>query len=224
MAASGRAASAVWNRDHEAFSPRIPSTISRSVSAKYGVLAAEISAPRSNGRAIARSIFNSDSTSSPYPLTTAFRGSGSGDLSVCESEHRDRAGDQLFISRPVLGRRSAYLGIPGGEWLGEGSAMKDEARHYDVILAPVITEKATQGSEHNQVTFRVPLGLHVLTGDAPPLDAVQGGEWPLWAKGRLMRHERSRRCDAPRPPIDQGRPNDSKQPVQVHELRERRRL
>ena len=27
----------------------------------------------------------------------------------------------------------------------------------DVILSPVITEKATMGSEHNQVTFRVPL-------------------------------------------------------------------
>lgn len=28
----------------------------------------------------------------------------------------------------------------------------------DVILSPVITEKATMGSEHNQVTFRVALG------------------------------------------------------------------
>ena len=26
---------------------------------------------------------------------------------------------------------------------------------YDVILGPVITEKSTQASEHNQVTFRV---------------------------------------------------------------------
>ncbi len=26
---------------------------------------------------------------------------------------------------------------------------------YGVILSPVITEKATQGSQHNQVTFRV---------------------------------------------------------------------
>jgi large subunit ribosomal protein L23 len=26
-----------------------------------------------------------------------------------------------------------------------------------VILAPVVTEKSTMGSEHNQVTFRVPL-------------------------------------------------------------------
>ena len=30
-------------------------------------------------------------------------------------------------------------------------------RHYDVILSPAITEKATIASEHNQVTFRVPL-------------------------------------------------------------------
>ena len=26
---------------------------------------------------------------------------------------------------------------------------------YDVILGPLITEKSTRGSEHNQVTFRV---------------------------------------------------------------------
>ncbi len=30
-------------------------------------------------------------------------------------------------------------------------------RAYDIVRAPVITEKATMGSEHNQVTFRVPL-------------------------------------------------------------------
>lgn len=28
-------------------------------------------------------------------------------------------------------------------------------RMYDVVVAPVITEKATMGSEHNQVTFKV---------------------------------------------------------------------
>jgi len=27
--------------------------------------------------------------------------------------------------------------------------------HYQVILSPAITEKATNGSQHNQVTFRV---------------------------------------------------------------------
>jgi large subunit ribosomal protein L23 len=30
-----------------------------------------------------------------------------------------------------------------------------DPRHYDVILAPVITEKATAASEKNQVIFRV---------------------------------------------------------------------
>jgi large subunit ribosomal protein L23 len=30
-----------------------------------------------------------------------------------------------------------------------------DPRHYDVILAPVITEKATAASEKNQVMFRV---------------------------------------------------------------------
>lgn len=29
--------------------------------------------------------------------------------------------------------------------------------HYDVILSPLITEKATRTSEYNQVTFKVPL-------------------------------------------------------------------
>lgn len=31
------------------------------------------------------------------------------------------------------------------------------ARHYDIIIKPVITEKATLLSEHNKVVFRVPL-------------------------------------------------------------------
>jgi len=30
-----------------------------------------------------------------------------------------------------------------------------DAQAYDIILSPVITEKATLGSEHGQVTFRV---------------------------------------------------------------------
>ena len=31
----------------------------------------------------------------------------------------------------------------------------NDPRHYDVILSPVITEKATMASERNQVMFRV---------------------------------------------------------------------
>lgn len=36
-------------------------------------------------------------------------------------------------------------------------AQISKARAYDIVRSPVITEKATMGSEHNQVTFRVPL-------------------------------------------------------------------
>jgi large subunit ribosomal protein L23 len=35
--------------------------------------------------------------------------------------------------------------------------MAASARHYDTILSPVITEKATLLSEHNKVVFRVAL-------------------------------------------------------------------
>ena len=31
----------------------------------------------------------------------------------------------------------------------------NDPRHYDIIVSPVITEKATLASEHNQVVFRV---------------------------------------------------------------------
>jgi large subunit ribosomal protein L23 len=33
--------------------------------------------------------------------------------------------------------------------------MSKDPRHYDIILAPVITEKATMASEANQVVFKV---------------------------------------------------------------------
>jgi large subunit ribosomal protein L23 len=33
--------------------------------------------------------------------------------------------------------------------------MSKDPRHYDVIVAPVITEKATMASENNQVVFKV---------------------------------------------------------------------
>jgi large subunit ribosomal protein L23 len=38
-----------------------------------------------------------------------------------------------------------------------GKAQVSRERMYELVRAPVITEKATRGSEHNQVTFRVPL-------------------------------------------------------------------
>ncbi|MGA2996970.1 50S ribosomal protein L23 [Bradyrhizobium sp.] len=30
-----------------------------------------------------------------------------------------------------------------------------DPRHYDIIVSPVVTEKATMASEHNKVVFRV---------------------------------------------------------------------
>ena len=30
-----------------------------------------------------------------------------------------------------------------------------DARHYDIIVAPVVTEKATMASEHNKIVFKV---------------------------------------------------------------------
>jgi len=38
-----------------------------------------------------------------------------------------------------------------------GKATISTERMYELVRSPVITEKATRGSEHNQVTFRVPL-------------------------------------------------------------------
>ena len=35
--------------------------------------------------------------------------------------------------------------------------MSIDPRHYDVIVSPVITEKATAASEQNKVVFKVPL-------------------------------------------------------------------
>ncbi len=36
-------------------------------------------------------------------------------------------------------------------------ASVSQIRMYDMIRSPVVTEKSTLGSQHNQVTFRVPL-------------------------------------------------------------------
>ena len=37
------------------------------------------------------------------------------------------------------------------------TAAVSQVRMYDLIRSPVVTEKSTMGSQHNQVTFRVPL-------------------------------------------------------------------
>ena len=39
--------------------------------------------------------------------------------------------------------------------MAKAPAAKVELRHYDVVVAPYITEKATMVSEHNAVVFKV---------------------------------------------------------------------
>ncbi len=39
----------------------------------------------------------------------------------------------------------------------EKSVSVSQIQAYDLITMPMVTEKSTLGSEHNQVTFRVPL-------------------------------------------------------------------
>jgi CRP/FNR family cyclic AMP-dependent transcriptional regulator len=36
-------------------------------------------------------------------------------------------------TQSASGRRQGFLGIPGGEWFGEGSAMRNDPRHYEVV-------------------------------------------------------------------------------------------
>ena len=79
-----------------------------------------------------------------------------------------------------------------------------DPRHYDVILSPVITEKATNASEHNKVIFKV-----AMTATKPQIkDAVEKlfdvkvksvntlrrrGKWKIF-KGRVGRQSDSKRA------------------------------
>src|SRR3546814_12143514 len=47
-------------------------------------------------------------------------------------------------------------GTPEMSWKYFRKAAPSQERIYGLILSPVITEKSTLGSEHNQVTFKVP--------------------------------------------------------------------
>lgn len=51
-----------------------------------------------------------------------------------------------------------------------GKVQLSRERMYDIISSPVITEKATMGSEFGQVTFRVPL-----TATKPEIKAAVEG-------------------------------------------------
>jgi len=47
--------------------------------------------------------------------------------------------------------------MSSARWGRQGPVKLTQARMYDLIRSPVVTEKSTLGSRHNQVTFRVPL-------------------------------------------------------------------
>jgi CRP/FNR family cyclic AMP-dependent transcriptional regulator len=51
------------------------------------------------------------------------------------------------------GRVSAFLGVPAGEWFGEGSALKSEVRRYEVIALRDTTVMCLP-LEHFQALFR----------------------------------------------------------------------
>ena len=76
----------------------------------------------------------------------------------------------------------------------------NKSQMYDLIRGPVITEKATRGSEHNQVTFRV-----AMTATKPQIkEAVEGlfgvkvkavNTLRLKGKTKIFRGFRGRRSD-----------------------------
>ena len=61
-------------------------------------------------------------------------------------------------------------------------SVEPKERWYDTILGPVVTEKSTQGSEHNQITFRV-------RTDATKPQIKEAVEGPLRGQGEEGQHE-----------------------------------
>ena len=55
----------------------------------------------------------------------------------------------------ILRRNKLVLDQGRGRRAGAAIQMSLDVRHYDVILSPVITEKATMASDYNQVVFKV---------------------------------------------------------------------
>lgn len=73
-------------------------------------------------------------------------------------------------------------------------------RQFELVRAPVITEKATLGSEHNQVTFRVPLDAtkpEIKTAVEQLFDVKVVAVNTLRQKGKtkMFRGRRGRRSD-----------------------------
>src|SRR5262252_603082 len=79
-------------------------------------------------------------------------------------------------------------------------AKVSQERMYDLIRSPVVTEKSTMGSQHNQVTFRVPL-----EATKPEIKAAVEGLFKVKVtavntlrqegKNKIFRGRRGRRSD-----------------------------
>lgn len=64
-----------------------------------------------------------------------------------------------------------------------------QERMYDLVREPVITEKSTLGSEHNQVTFRVPM-----TATKPEIKAAVESLFEVKVKAvNTLRHKGKRK-------------------------------
>src|SRR5438477_118562 len=71
-----------------------------------------------------------------------------------------RTGKKMYKQKGTGGARHGSARVPqfrgGGRCAGGALQMKAiDPRHYDVIVAPVVTEKATLASEHNEVMVKV---------------------------------------------------------------------
>jgi large subunit ribosomal protein L23 len=78
-----------------------------------------------------------------------------------------------------------------------------DPRHYDIILSPVITEKATIASEQNKVTFKVAAGatkLQIKEAVEKLFDVKVKSVNTLTRKGkvRMFRNIRGQRSDVKR--------------------------
>src|SRR3546814_11655333 len=105
---------------------------------------------------------------------------------VCSSGlHRRAAGAGRQCLRHPAPR---HPGADQGRGRGSGGSPEmSNVNHYDVILSPVITEKATRTYEYNQVTFKVPMTATKpqIKADGEALYQVKGMEVNRCA-GRLV--------------------------------------
>ena len=80
-----------------------------------------------------------------------------GERACCaqRQEHRRVAGARYQRLRHFAAPRAGIDQDSAGSAGGTAVMSTTDPRHYDIILSPVITEKATIASEHNQVMFKV---------------------------------------------------------------------